>query len=266
MVRQYHVDTAFILKRGGVVKMYFVFSDVHGCLNEMNELLKHWDRKNEKLVFLGDMVDRGYNSYGVIKKLMDLKAKHDDQVIILRGNHDDEFLKWLLSSPLEQQYYYNDTLHETLRSFYHNNPKKFRKDSRRQRADYIRLNYPKIINFLRSLPYYHETEHCIFVHAGIDMTNPNWRNDTENLLWIRDKFHFSPIISDKRIFVGHTPTRLLNNDKTNNNIWISENGDKVVIDGGCVFGGQLNGLKIEENGQIKEIIKIEKKAVLNQAN
>lgn len=244
--------------------MFFIFSDVHGCLDEMNELLKRWDRKNEQLIFLGDMVDRGYNSLGVIKKLMELKNIYGNQVIILRGNHDDEFVKWLNLSPEERKLFYDEALHETLRSFYKDHPRKFKKDTRKQRADYIKKHYPDVVNFLRNLPYHYETNSCIFVHAGIDLNNRNWREDKETLLWIREEYLFSSEISPKRIFTGHTPTRYLNKDKLNNNIWISPYGDKVVIDGGCVFGGQLNGLKVDEKGYIRDIIKIKKKDILNK--
>ena len=218
--------------------MYFIFSDVHGCLNEMNTILKYWNRKSETLVFLGDMIDRGY------------------QVIILRGNHDDEFIKWLRLEPELRRLYYNNSLHETLRSFYHLNPKKFKKDTRRQRADYVKKHFPEIVHFLRTLPYYYETENCIFVHAGINMNSSNWKEDKEAMLWIREEFYNSPYISKKRIFTGHTPTKLLNNK--DNEIWLSKYKDKVLIDGGCVFNGQLNGIKVDELGHINEIVKVEK--------
>lgn len=247
--------------------MYFLFSDVHGCLNEMNELLKYWDTDREQLIYLGDMIDRGYDSFGVVKKLMDLKTEYNDKVIILRGNHDDQFIKWLKLPPYLRMYYYDENLHSTLKSFYkHNNDlKQFQKDTRKQRADYIRKNFPEVIRFMNNLPYFYETFYCIFVHAGINLNLKNWRKDKESMLWIRDEYLYSDHMSIKRIFSGHTPTRLLNDKKNDDNIWIANTGDKIVIDGGCVFGGQLNGVKINENGQILDIIKIKKKDVLNQA-
>ncbi|MED4852180.1 metallophosphoesterase family protein [Caldifermentibacillus hisashii] len=238
--------------------MYYVFSDVHGCYNEMKELLKLWDRQNEQLIFLGDMVDRGYNSLGVIKAMMNLKKQYGNQVVILKGNHDEMFIDWLYLDPFNRSIHYFNGLHQTIKSFYQLDKKKFQKDTRKQRADYIIKKFPDIVLFIKELPLYYETENCIFVHAGIDLKNTQWKEDKQSLLWIREEFFHSPIKSKKRIFFGHTPTQFLTSNKSND-IWVSKNGDKVGIDGGCVFGGQLNGLKIDKSGEIRAIIKVPRK-------
>lgn len=239
-------------------KMYFVFSDVHGCYNEMKEMLKLWDRQNEKLIYLGDMVDRGYNSLGVIKTMMELKKQYGNQVVILMGNHDEMFTDWLFLDPFSRSMNYYNGLHETIKSFYQNDKMKFQKDTRKQRADYIKRNFPDVVQFIRDLPLYYEIETSIFVHAGINLKNTQWKEEKQSLLWIRDEFFYSPIKSKKRIFFGHTPTQFLNKDKSND-IWVSKYGDKIGIDGGCVFGGQLNGVKINRDGEIKAIIKVPRK-------
>ena len=59
----------------------FVMTDLHGCSLAMNRLLKHYDGQS-KVVFLGDAIDRGPDSFGVIKTLIDLDA------ICLLGNHE----------------------------------------------------------------------------------------------------------------------------------------------------------------------------------
>lgn len=224
--------------------MYFVISDIHGCLNELNKILEHWDRKQETLIVLGDLVDRGYNSLGTIQRLMELKKKHKEKVIILRGNHDDNLIKWLHLEPLDKRRYYNKDLHETLRSFYQNEPAKFRKDTRNQRAIYVKRNFPDVVKFLSELPYYHETDTCIFVHAGINMNIWDWKGDKDSMLRIREEFHYNANTSPKRVFFGHTPSKFLHTEENRNGIWVSKNGDKIGIDGGYVFGGQLNGLKV----------------------
>lgn len=246
--------------------MYFVFSDVHGCLVEMDELLTHWDKERETLIFLGDMIDRGKDSFGVVKRLMELKQKYPNKVIVLKGNHDDQFMQWLhLSQEERQRYYYHD-LHDTLKSFYSEDPKRFGKDTRQQRAVYVKRKYPEMIQFMRNLPLYHETDTCIFVHAGLDLNNPNWRTDKDNLLWIRKEFYFNKEKSNKRIFFGHTPTQLIYETKRND-IWMSKHGDKIGIDGACVFGGQLNGIKIDSvTSSIVDIIKIKKEKSLQKTS
>lgn len=236
--------------------MFFLMSDIHGCYDQFEEMLKNWNKEEETLVLLGDYVDRGPNSLGVVKKVKELKTKYGDRVIVLKGNHDDQFCDWVYSGE-DASFYFYDDLRETLKSFYVDSPKKYHKDSRKQKAQYVLKHYREEISFLKRLPLYHETEHCIFVHAGIRLNSYDWRKEDENtFLWIREDFYHSKITSEKKVFFGHTPTFYMNNEKGNNDIWISKYKDKIGIDGACFFGGQLNGVKIDKEGNIIETIQI----------
>lgn len=73
----------------------FVMGDVHGCLNEMNELLNKIQFQSNKdvLILTGDLVFRGQDSLGVIRRARELNAhcvrgNHDDKVIRLKGFQD----------------------------------------------------------------------------------------------------------------------------------------------------------------------------------
>lgn len=228
---------------------YFVLSDIHGCLHELKVMMTQWNPDKEKLVFLGDAVDRGADSYGVIRYLKNLEEQHGDKVVILQGNHDNEFTSWLAMGELAGIYY--NTMHDdTIKSFYRAKGREMQKDTRQQRASFLLHNFRKEISFLRHLPLYHETENLLFVHAGIDYTVADWRQSGPGtLLWIRNAFFDSEATIDKRVVFGHTPTRYLNEDKSNR-IWVSREGDKVGVDGGCVFGGQLNAVVFNEKGDI----------------
>lgn len=59
----------------------FVMTDLHGCSQAMSRLLRHYDGQS-KVVFLGDAIDRGPDSYGVIKRLLELDA------LCILGNHE----------------------------------------------------------------------------------------------------------------------------------------------------------------------------------
>jgi serine/threonine protein phosphatase 1 len=236
--------------------MYFLFSDVHGCLEEMEVLLSKWNPEKEKLVYLGDMVDRGPDSLGVIRRLMALKKEYPQDVIILKGNHDDDFAHWIY---LEESvsFLMTEDIKTTVKSFYKDNPEKLKKDSRIQQHQYIRRNFKQEISFINNLPLYHETNHCIFVHAGIDVTKDDWKDDGVNtFLWIRNQFIYNDNKMPKKVFFGHTATSFLHKDC--NDIYIGKHNDRIGIDGGCVFGGQLNGLKIDKEGNIIEEIKVQK--------
>ena len=77
----------------------FAIPDVHGRADELQVILKRILplRKNkngqDKIVFLGDYIDRGSKSPEVIEILIDLKLQYADQVTLLLGNHDDLMLR-----------------------------------------------------------------------------------------------------------------------------------------------------------------------------
>ncbi|API93055.1 hypothetical protein J32TS6_13980 [Virgibacillus pantothenticus] len=74
--------------------------------------------------------------------------------------------------------------------------------------------------------------------------------------WIRNQFIHSTEKAPKTVFFGHTPTGLIHDEKDNYDIWTSEKGDKVDIDGGCAFGGQLDAIKTDKKGNILQKIAI----------
>lgn len=244
--------------------MYFVMSDIHGCHNEMMTALAHWDKEKEILVVLGDLIDRGPDSFKVIMTLDELKRQYPDRVVVLKGNHDESFTSWLLDTPEEDLAFYYMTSHdETIRSFYghaQGDAQKFKRDSRKQRGKHIRFLHKHFLHFLDRLPMVHETEHCIFVHAGINLSINDWRTDERCMNEIRNPFIYSKRLAPKRVFFGHTPTGLIRDDHTDCSVWISQHGDKVGIDGGCSMGGQLNAVRVGHDGSILQTLVIPTKA------
>lgn len=239
---------------------YFVMSDIHGCYNEMIEALSNWDKHNEHLVVMGDLIDRGPDSLKVVQHLMKLQGDNPDKVTILMGNHEEMFLAWLTRTPVELlAEYYNEMHSETLQSFF-GDKLKYQNSTRRQRGKHVLYNFKYELNWLMRLPYSFETDNIVFVHAGIDLKAKDWRTNLDHMLWVRNEFIYSSIRSEKRVFFGHTPTQLLHPEWTNesnkNDIWFSQFKDKVGIDGGVCFGGQLNALKVDEKGEVLEIIKV----------
>lgn len=74
--------------------MIYAMSDVHGCIDELKEKMKKVNlTENNRIVFLGDYMDYGENSYQVLKYLKDLQEKHGvEKVIVIKGNHEQMFL------------------------------------------------------------------------------------------------------------------------------------------------------------------------------
>lgn len=77
-------------------------SDIHGCLGEFMERVAQLadlgffdDDCSDELVLLGDYIDRGPDSLGVVREAMRLERECPGRVVALMGNHEDEFLRWL---------------------------------------------------------------------------------------------------------------------------------------------------------------------------
>lgn len=216
----------------------FVIGDIHGELEKLDTLLSQWNVDNERLVFLGDFVDRGPNSYGVVERVRQLHEAYGADVV--GGNHDQMLLDWL-ERP-ESYYYYGQGGGKTIDSFFGESlTHLYTPDHLAKR---IKKEFPETIAFLEGLPNYLEWRDFVFVHAGVDLTYLDWRETNKpDFRWIREDFHYKPNKTGKTILFGHTPTFYLNKDKSFD-VWVSPCGTKIGLDGGAVFGGNLHGLKI----------------------
>ena len=68
----------------------YVIGDIHGCLEELTYLLENLPLEDsDRLIFLGDYVDRGPDPKGVVSYLIERQLKEDQDLIFLKGNHDD---------------------------------------------------------------------------------------------------------------------------------------------------------------------------------
>ncbi|GIN87436.1 hypothetical protein J6TS2_38220 [Heyndrickxia sporothermodurans] len=80
---------------------YFVIGDVHGCYYTFHNLLnKHWNKVNEMIIQLGDLIDRGKNSPQMVGFAMKLSKHFPNQVIFLKGNHEYEITEHFFISPI----------------------------------------------------------------------------------------------------------------------------------------------------------------------
>ncbi len=98
------------------------------------------------------------------------------------------------------------------------------------------------------MPHYYERDSHIFVQAGINPSYENWKESQpiNDFYWIRDEFFHVSTNLEKKVVFGHTPPVNLHGSE---DIWFSPMGDKIGIDGGCVYGLKLNCLEISEGGE-----------------
>lgn len=215
-----------------------VIGDVHGCYDELKELISTLEAEAEykkgidKLVFLGDYIDRGDDSRLVIEFIRNLQ-KENDNVIALMGNHEDMLLAYLDNNDVNWKW---NGYQYTMTS-YTGFDNQFRKD----------------VQWIRSLPLYHEDEHCVYVHAGIDPYKPMEEQDRNTLLWVREPFIYNMKEYHKKVIFGHTPTANLSEE------WkpVRTYANNYDIDTGCVYGGALTALIIDD-GEINGFYQIDK--------
>ena len=188
----------------------FVIGDIHGrCaqLQSLVELLPR-DESRDKLVFLGDLVDRGPDVPGCVKYVFDLCRQNSERVICLRGNHeqmlldfiDDVSLIWVEtptgSDRTFEQYTLSPLRIRTVADFEH---------ARNSIADKIPSDQ---IEFFRGLPLYHEDEYALYVHAGLENGKHPRESSPHVLLWTREMDFYKSYYGKPCVF-GHTPTPFL---------------------------------------------------------
>ena len=221
-------------------------SDIHGSYDEFEELLQvaGYNPDRERLVLLGDYIDRGPKSCEVVARVMELVQAYG--AIALGGNHEDILLGWLDGQERMAKIFANEHTGggATLRSYCAGHGDWEQDDQARAILNEVFADH---IAFLRALPDYHETEHHVFVHAGINPFAEDWKQSTRaELRWIREPFHKNPHPHAQTFVFGHTPTGYLHGDENCHEVW---HGEKIIgIDGGGAYGHQLNCLEISEDG------------------
>ena len=224
----------------------FVVGDVHGQITMLEELLTYWQPEEERLLFVGDLADRGENSKATLERVRQLMAEHD--AIVVKGNHD-EMLERFLESPLKHlANYYMNGGESTINSLLGRSTNRL---SFLKNVAEVKEKFPWLLPMLKDLPLYYEWGDYLFVHAGVDLSLDKWQDSTaRDFVWIRDGFYDQPNHTDKKIIFGHSVTATLNEGTANFDVW--ESGDGLYgIDGGAVYGGKLHGLVLSKTEILK---------------
>jgi serine/threonine protein phosphatase 1 len=184
----------------------WVIPDIHGCLITLRYVIEKEIRlqQNDQLFILGDFVDRGPDSKGVIDYIMNLEAQ-GYMVTTIRGNHEDYMLKAIIEDQnpgfLDRFLGRNKTHKEWFR---------FGGEATLNSFEVERLSDipQKYVDWLSALPYYTSWENYLIVHAGFNFKNDNIFEDEHAMMWIRD-FDIDPEkLNGKKIIHGHVPVDL----------------------------------------------------------
>ncbi len=182
---------------------YIAITDIHGELGKLENLLsKIKTYPNDIFVFMGDYIDRGSDSKGVVERI--IEQGNYNKCIYLIGSHEyallhaqsDDYYQWLFDN------YGGPATERSYGGF---------------------QNIFKVHGaFFRNLKFYYLTDKYLFIHAGI---NPDYSLENQNevdMVYIRDKFIYSKHNLPQKIIFGHTEFDKPYIDK-----------DKIGIDLGC---------------------------------
>ncbi len=199
----------------------FTISDIHGCLKSFKALLQKISfSKEDELYILGDCVDRGPNSRGVIDHIWKLQET-GYTVHCLIGNHEQMLLYNIEAK--DELFGINEVrgYPETLLSF----------DV--TQADQIPEAY---VRWMKELKYYIEVDQYILVHAGLSFHTSSPLTDKAEMIWTR--YWYDGIdrdwLGDRIVVHGHTPSKQLVIKKS---IQQLSTIPAINIDNGCCFKG-----------------------------
>ena len=201
--------------------------DIHGHKLALHALLDQINPgEDDTIVTLGDYVNRGPDSCGVLETLLTLQGQC--RLIPLLGNHEEMMLDSQDDCHAEQRWRYQGG-ETTLQSYGDN-----------AGISQIPEDHWEFLSQCR--PYY-ETEHFIFTHANYCWYSALDQQPTSLLRWLSiEESEPRPHVSGKTVILGHTPGVIRDNEFCR------------CIDTGCGFGGQLTAMNVvsKESWQVTE--------------
>lgn len=233
----------------------YALSDIHGHYKKLLATLTLVDLKNnpnDRIIFLGDYINRGSEGRQVLEHLMNLEKKYPEQVVVLLGNHDKSFIDWLIFREDYVQFSLLDGGLVTMRNFlseetyanyeyYFLNPYEISEHINRQIIKTIYESHGELLRWLTSKveqPFYYETDSQIFVHAGIEEDKERWRLITaEDLFLWKSPAETGSFYKD--IIAGHVSSATVAKDSSylGKIYWDGENHffvDGTVNDSGVI--------------------------------
>ncbi|MBN2191295.1 MAG: serine/threonine protein phosphatase [Polyangiaceae bacterium] len=235
----------------------FAIGDIHGDQQALYKLLSCLPALDagDTLVFLGDYVDRGPHSAGVVSYVRNLSRHVPARVVALRGNHEDAWLRvvdhgwdaFVLPIP--------NGCYAAYRSFVGAPPPLATDHPRAEEILAMQTGSflpDDVIAWFRSLPYFYEDDHAIYVHAGLPrgpsgFLHPRDVDPPTVVLWCRDEDFFRNYRGKLCVF-GHTRTEYLPEELSGytpddpTDLWAGENC--VGIDTGAGNEGFLTAFEL----------------------
>jgi len=209
----------------------FVIGDIHGCVDELRRLIDGLSLvPGDRVVFLGDYIDRGPASEEVVSFLISLRKKLSSvDFIFLKGNHEDMLLSYLGLEGAHGDMFTVNGGKATLASY-------GLVEGKFTARDALRAMPPEHLEFYQDLQSSYLIDSFLCVHAGIHPQKPLADQTSEDFFWIRNKFIYSSHKLPYTILFGHTPQQKV----------LYNLPYKVGLDTGLVYGNMLTCLELDE--------------------
>ena len=204
----------------------FVIGDIHGCLTELRCLIDNLPLKTgDRIVFLGDYIDRGPDSKGVVSYLIDLQRQGAYELVFLKGNHEDMLLSYLGLGGQHGDVFLPNGGKSTSESY--------GVSTTTPTPGELMLRMPAAhLDFYRELKLSYLMPPFLCVHAGIHPAKALEEQSEIEMLWIRNQFIYRAHRLPYTVLFGHTPQHEVFFDLPY----------KIGLDTGLVYGNLLSCL------------------------
>lgn len=222
----------------------YAIGDIHGCAALLDTLLAEIARDLESvprnheppiLIFLGDYIDRGVDSRGVIDRLIAETAREGVETRCLLGNHEQAML-FFLEQPVRGAAWLVHGGMETLQSYGVATPSlKAKSDELTAARDALAAALPaEHLAFLRKLERFALYGDYVFAHAGVNPSKTIWKQTDADLFWIRERFLKSKRAFPYVVVHGHTPAPEFYRDAR-----------RIGVDTGAYMSGRLTAVRLQ---------------------
>lgn len=206
-----------------MIERICAIGDIHGrfdLLTDMIEKQINFDPKSDKIIFLGDVIDRGPSSREVVNYLQQLKKTYPNNIVLLMGNHEDMALAYIAQKE-------NATVEERM---YACQWKLNGGDATLRSFEGIGNCRKVLVPFINSLDLYHREDDFIFIHAGLPEKLKHIKKvDRQDAIWDRDLKYRGNL----NLVVGHNIVAR-----------VTKVGKYIMIDTGAFMTGVLSAYDI----------------------